>query len=36
VQFYFDNLPSGVAVTSPPYQRDFGGPAVGDHTIARP
>jgi lysophospholipase L1-like esterase len=33
VQFYFDNLPSGTAVTSPPYERNFGGLAVGDHTI---
>ena len=33
VQFYFDNLPSGAAVISPPYERNFGGLPVGDHTI---
>ena len=33
VQFYFDNLPSGAAVTFPPYQRNFGNLPVGDHTI---
>ncbi len=33
VQFYFDNLPSGAAVTFPPYERNFGNLPVGDHTI---
>ncbi len=33
VQFYFDNLPSGAAVTSSPYERNFGGLPVGEHTI---
>ena len=33
VQFYFDNLPSGAAVISPPYERNFDGLPVGDHTI---
>jgi lysophospholipase L1-like esterase len=33
VQFYFDNAPSGPPVNSAPYQRNFGGLPVGDHTI---
>jgi lysophospholipase L1-like esterase len=33
VQFYFDNLPDGMAVASPPYERNLGGLPVGDHTI---
>ena len=33
VQFYFDNLPGGAAVTFPPYERNFGSLLVGDHTI---
>jgi lysophospholipase L1-like esterase len=33
VQFYLDNLPGGAAVISPPYQHNFGGLPVGDHTV---
>jgi lysophospholipase L1-like esterase len=33
VQFFFDELPSGALVSSSPYERNFGGLPVGDHTI---
>jgi len=33
VQFYLDNLPNGAAVTSAPYERNFGALFVGDHAI---
>ena len=33
VQFFFDNLASGAPVMAPPYERNFGGLPVGDHTI---
>ena len=33
VQFFFDNSPSGPALTSSPYERNFGALLAGDHTI---
>ncbi len=33
VQFLLDNTPSGAAVTTPPYERNFGALFVGNHTI---
>jgi hypothetical protein len=33
VQFFLDNSPSGAAVTSAPYERNFGALIAGDHTI---
>ncbi|HEY0550864.1 MAG TPA: Ig-like domain-containing protein, partial [Verrucomicrobiae bacterium] len=33
VQFFFDDSPSGAAITSPPYERNFGALVAGDHTI---
>jgi hypothetical protein len=34
VQFYLDSIPSGLAVTSSPFERNFGALFVGDHTIS--
>src|SRR6185503_9403842 len=33
VQFYLDNSPNGAAVTTSPYERNFGALFVGDHAV---